>query len=147
MKILIEILLFIYLVGHPNIGVILNANSTQDPMISLINTERSKNGRSKLVENSKLNTSAKNKACDIYNRGYWSHDTPEGKKFWTFIVTAGYNYYYSGENLCRIGNDQECMTAFMASPTHRANILDGGFKEVGIGKCGNITVQHFGTSF
>jgi uncharacterized protein YkwD len=63
---------------------------------------------------------------------------------------VGYRYRVAGENLAQGFTDPQALTAaWMASPTHRANILDHDFNETGIGisngKQGTLIVQLFGT--
>ncbi len=85
------------------------------------------------------------KACDIVKRKYWSHKDPDGVESWYMFDLAGYKYVYAGENLAKdFYSDYQAMRALMRSPTHRENILMREYTNVGIGRCGNITVQHFG---
>jgi uncharacterized protein YkwD len=157
MSAIAEILLFILLVGYPNIGVVLPTPTPapikqvlslqtppNDSMLVLVNYERQKVGLNTLKENSLLDSSAKVKACDLLNKGYWAHIAPDGTTPWNLIIKAGYKYIRAGENLCSMGNDVSCMESFMNSPTHKANIL-GRYKEMGIGRCGKFTTQHFGS--
>ncbi len=66
----------------------------------------------------------------------------------------GYAYLKIGENLA-LGNfasDADVVTAWMNSPGHRANILDGQYTEIGVGVARGLyeghtvyfAVQHFG---
>lgn len=67
-------------------------------------------------------------------RGYFSHDTPEGKKPWQWIDEVGYEYQYSGQNLAvNFTESKEVQEAWMNSPTHRANIVKPQYTEIGIG--------------
>jgi len=131
--------LFIYLIGHPEAGVRIT-----DPMVALVNEERSKENVSMLSQNYSLNSSAKMKACDLEKRDYWSHVDPDGNSSWYLFLESGYNYLYAGENLARDCEDSRCIELLMESPEHKKNILDTRFKEVGIGRCGIYMVQHFG---
>ena|SRR5258708_2523264 len=87
-------------------------------------------------------------------KGYWAHVAPDGTEPWAFFVAANYNYKYAGENLARdFGDPASAVNAWMASPTHRANILSPNYKETGIGVVEGslagadttIIVQFFGT--
>ena len=114
-------------------------------MYSLINSRRKTANLPALTINSKLEKSAKTKACDIRDKKYWSHVDPQGRSAWYLFLKYGYEYLQAGENLARdFKNDKEAMLALMASPTHKANILDPEFQDVGVGYCGAIIVQHYG---
>jgi uncharacterized protein YkwD len=45
----------------------------------------------------------------------------------------GYNWARLGENVGYGYSLEQVQSAFMASPAHKANILDGGFNRVGVG--------------
>ncbi|MGH7240972.1 MAG: CAP domain-containing protein [Candidatus Saccharimonadales bacterium] len=98
------------------------------------NQQRIGNGVAALGLNSLLDNAAQAKANDMAARDYWSHNTPDGQTPWTFITAAGYNYQLAGENLA-YGFDTaaDTLTGWMNSPEHRANILNGGYTEVGFG--------------
>jgi hypothetical protein len=67
-------------------------------------------------------------------RDYWSHNTPDGQTPWSFITAAGYNYQTAGENLAYgFSTASDTVTGWMNSTEHRANILNGKFKELGVG--------------
>jgi uncharacterized protein YkwD len=74
-------------------------------------------------------------------RGYFSHDTPGGGGFVDRIVSAGYVGPRSspslGEDLAwgsgALGTARAIVRGWMNSPGHRANILNGRFREAGIG--------------
>jgi len=103
-------------------------------LLSGTNSQRSSNGQSGLSLNSKLNAAAQAKAQDMVNRDYWSHVTPDGQQPWVFIDAQGYNYQKAGENLAYgFDTSNETIIGWMNSPSHRANLLDSGFSEVGFG--------------
>lgn len=98
------------------------------------NNQRATSGKSSLKLNSSLNSAAQAKANDMVARNYWSHNTPDGQEPWIFIDNTGYSYTKAGENLAYgFGTSNETITGWMNSPTHRDNMLDGGFSEVGFG--------------
>lgn len=103
-------------------------------LLSATNQQRVANGLGSLALNGQLNNAAQSKANDMANRDYWSHNTPEGNTPWTFIIAAGYSYSRAGENLA-YGYDSSSATvaAWMGSTSHRDNILNGGFVDVGFG--------------
>lgn len=98
------------------------------------NIQRSANGESALTLNSKLSAAAQAKANDMVARNYWSHTTPDGQEPWVFISNAGYTYVAAGENLAYgFDNSSATVAGWMNSPTHRANILNTSYQEVGFG--------------
>ena len=125
-----------------------------DDLISLANSERSKEGLGSLTKNSKLTAAAKAKAEDMLAKDYWSHYGPNGETPWQFIKGAGYTYTYAGENLAKgFITSSATHTAWMNSPTHKANILKAEFRDVGIyvvdgtlqGEATTLVVQMFGS--
>jgi uncharacterized protein YkwD len=103
-------------------------------LVSGTNDQRVANGLGTLALNSMLSQAAQNKANDMVARDYWSHNTPDGQTPWTFIIATGYNYQSAGENLAYgFTSASDTITGWMNSPGHRANILNGGFQEVGFG--------------
>ena len=119
---------------------------TRDNFISLHNIERAKAGLPNLIENKLLNASATQKAKDMGEKGYFSHNTPDGKTPWTFILAQGYKYVYAGENLAE-GYPDACVIVekWMGSRGHRKNILDTHFKDIGVGFYQNKVVVMFGS--
>lgn len=109
-------------------------------MYRLTNQERVKIGLKELKYDPRLVKSATIKACDLRNRNYWSHQDPDGRMSWYLFP----RYQYKGENLAKDLNDLKVVNVFMNSPSHKSIILDKDFKYLGIGKCGNFTVFHFG---
>ena len=94
-------------------------NIKVDELYSLLNQERQEAGLANLTRNSKLENAAKAKAQDMFNKNYWAHYAPDGSTTpWQFISASGYSYKYAGENL--------------ASSSHRANIVNGNYKDMGL---------------
>lgn len=130
------------------------ASFSASEIISLTNVQRVQNGLGPLTYNSLLASAAAAKAQDMFTVNYWAHNSPLGKTPWVFITGAGYKYVYAGENLARDFNDApSVVNAWMNSPSHRENILDANFKEIGVavesgkltGIDGILVVQMFGT--
>ncbi len=129
-------LTFIQLVGGP---------IASDSLVTQLNKIRIANGLGPLQENSQLYLSANNKACDINDKRYWSHTDPADHTFDWWISKAGYNFYTAGENLARNFSDDSAMiNNWMDSPSHKTNILSTDYTEIGVGRCGNYIVLHFG---
>lgn len=107
---------------------------TSSGLLSETNNKRLANGETSLSLNSQLESAAQAKANDMVSRDYWSHNTPDGKQPWTFIIAAGYTYQLAGENLAYgFDSSESVLTGWMNSPEHKANILNAGYKDVGFG--------------
>jgi uncharacterized protein YkwD len=120
-------------------------DQTQE-MYALVNEVRDKEGLLPLRYNKELEDSAIKKACDMRDKHYFDHYGPDGSEPWHFFKEAGYQYSYAGENLIKdLPNAKDAMILLLASTTHRDNLLATRYHEVGIGKCGQYTVQHFGS--
>lgn len=133
--------------GHDYLAAVV-----QSEIFTLTNQERTLNKVGGLTENSLLDQSAQNKANDMAARGYFAHNSPDGKTPWTWIDGVGYDYQYAGENLAvNFVDTKDVMVAWMASPTHRANIIKGAYTELGVGiaqgtykgQAATFVVQHF----
>ncbi|MDA1079671.1 MAG: CAP domain-containing protein [bacterium] len=104
-----------------------------DQVIELTNEARSQNGLTPLTLNPALSQAALAKAQHMFTEQYWAHVSPSGQEPWDFIRNAGYSYTVAGENLARDFMQSEDMVAgWMASPTHRANIVGTEYEEIGI---------------
>lgn len=114
-------------------------------LLALINGLRANEGLEPLSINPLLSESARLKSVDIETRHYWSHNAPDGTTPWDFFNKVGYRYDMAGENLAQNFNcDEQMVASFMASPTHRDNVLGKLYKEIGIGRAGSIVTLHFG---
>jgi uncharacterized protein YkwD len=118
------------------------------------NQERRAVGLPILSTNSRLSEAALVKAKDIMARQYFAHESPSGERAKDLARNAGYKYLSVGENLAlgKYDSDADVVAAWMDSPGHRANILSGKFKEIGVaviygafdGEAMWVAVQVFG---
>ncbi len=103
-------------------------------LLAETNDKRAQNGVAPLSINDKLNSAAQSKANDMVARNYWAHNTPDGKEPWVFFDAVGYKYLKAGENLAYgFTTSSAAIVGWMNSPTHKANLLDSAFTEVGFG--------------
>jgi len=136
--------------------VTINAYVDSSSIYRLHNQERMNNSLNELTVNPLLVESATKKAEAMMKSDCWSHYCPDGKSPWDFFDTAGYDYIYAGENLGEgFSENETLMSAWMNSPTHRENVLNYKFSEIGIGfatgdyqgiQNNTIVVVHFGSS-
>jgi hypothetical protein len=110
------------------------ANISPAEVIRLTNAQRAANGLSALSENLSLDGAALAKGNDMLAKGYWAHFAPDGTSPWNFFLNFGYKYKYAGENLARDFPDAaSAVSAWMNSPSHKENILNPNYREIGIG--------------
>jgi hypothetical protein len=103
-------------------------------VIDLTNEERADNAAKPLHRNSTLDTAARMKAQHMANNEYFAHYAPDGTTPWHWFDEAGYVYAHAGENLAiHFTDSSEVVEAWMDSPTHRKNIVDAKFTEIGVG--------------
>lgn len=107
-------------------------------LLNETNAQRGSNGVGTLGINGQLAAAAQAKANDMAARNYWSHDTPEGNPPWIFVTAQGYVYQKLGENLAAgFTSESATVAGWMASPSHRENLLDPVFSDVGFGFANN----------
>ncbi len=125
-----------------------------EKLLNLTNLQRAQLGLRPLTLNSQLSTAAQAKANDMFSKSYWAHNAPDGTTPWVFISQSGYNYLYAGENLAKdFANSEGVVNAWMASPSHRENMLKGEYQDVGFAIVNNrlageettLVVEFFGT--
>lgn len=112
-------------------------------LLAETNVERQKSGLSALKQDAKLSEAAYLKAKDMLANQYWAHTSPSGVQPWKWLADAGYNYSYAGENLARnFDTSQAVVTAWMASPSHRENILKPQYQDVGFATVDGVMNGH-----
>ena len=118
-------------------------------LVSLTNQERTSRDLSSLNVNQALVAAARAKAQYMLDRDIFEHGDP-----WTFIRNSGYDYLYAGENIAMDFQTSEAVhKAWMASASHRANILKNQYQDIGIaavagdfkGRQTIMVVQMFGS--
>lgn len=102
-------------------------------LVDITNEDRAEYGKGGLNVNPLLVEAAQLKANDMAAKSYFAHTSPEGVTPWHWLNQAGYAFSYAGENLAVNFSDSiDVGQAWMDSPGHRANILNGQFTEIGI---------------
>ena len=107
---------------------------TRAGVIKSTNAERVNAGLSALSENAELNSAASLKLQDMFAGQYFAHVSPQGFGADDFAQRAHYEFVVIGENLAQgnFENDRALVAAWMGSPGHRANILNGRYTEIGV---------------
>lgn len=102
-------------------------------LVDLTNTDRAAYNIGGLTVNQKLVEAAQAKANDMAAKSYFAHTSPEGIDSWHWFKQTGYDFQNAGENLAVDFSDSaDVERAWMNSPSHRDNILNGKYTEVGI---------------
>lgn len=123
-------------------------------LVDLANDDRAQAGLPPLSVSPTLTAVAQAKANDMAAKGYFAHTSPQGLDPWHWFTQEGYAFEYAGENLAIDFSDSaDVNRAWMNSPTHRENLLDPDYTEIGIataqgmyqGKMTVFVVQAFGT--
>lgn len=108
------------------------ADITKSELVNVLNKNRQSIGLNSLTENELLNKAALLKAQDMVQKEYFAHQSPSGVNPWHWFLQVGYNYKYAGENLA-VGfiNSSEVFNAWFNSPSHKANLFNENYKDVG----------------
>jgi len=138
---------------NPNTGTANNPNAGQtgaDPsqyaqqVLDLVNEARSSAGLKPLAMNSALSKMAMVKAQDMHDNNYFAHESPTYGSPFDMMKSFGIAYQWAGENIAKgQRSPAEVMNAWMNSPGHRANILNGNFTQIGIAYYNTEWVQAF----
>jgi uncharacterized protein YkwD len=107
--------------------------ASENEMLSLINQEREIRGLSEIKMDDPLREVAREHSKDMFERGYFSHYTPEGLSPFDRLRNAGIIYVYAGENLALAPDVKKAEQGLMDSEGHRENILNPNFNKIGIG--------------
>ncbi|MBU2235458.1 hypothetical protein KKA01_00165 [Patescibacteria group bacterium] len=125
-------------------------------IIELTNQSRNNIGIDSVTENALLTRAAYQKAEDMLDRDYFNHEDPDGNMPWYWLKNNDYIYTYAGENLAMDFTRAESVhEAWINSESHRANIENPNYKEIGIavlqgeldGRSTTVLVQFFGTTY
>jgi uncharacterized protein YkwD len=105
----------------------------EQEMLQLVNLERARRGIGPLAADTALCAVARAHSVDMFERGYFSHNTPEGKDPFDRMRAEHITFLAAGENLALAQTLSIAHTGLMHSPGHRANILNPAYHRVGIG--------------
>jgi uncharacterized protein YkwD len=104
-----------------------------------MNRLRTQHGLVPLRFSPKLTAAAMQHSREMARRGYFSHDSANGSAFWhrveRYYPSKGYHSWTVGENLLWQSPSVDSAGAlriWMNSPEHRANLLSGGWREIGL---------------
>lgn len=127
-----------------------NADLSQDEqkLLELVNDIRKKEGLELLTADENLMKVARTKAKDMIENNYFSHQSPTYGSPFDMMRQFDNSFRFAGENIAGNKTVEGAFKAWMASDSHKKNILNSGFKITGIGienssTYGKILVQQF----
>lgn len=152
----VVLLLFVLVQKSVYLANKLNLTAAVLPSVlaELANQDRKDEGLASLAWSDTLAEAARQKGEDMLANQYFAHTSPAGLSPWYWLAAIKYNFVYAGENLAiRFEDSEDVERAWWASPSHRANIVNEKFTEIGIAAVeGNfkgentiIVVEYFGT--
>jgi len=109
------------------------APSDEEGMLQRVNQARAQAGLAPLAMNPVLRQAARQHSLDMYRRHYFSHRTPSGQTPYQRLQALHFHYVTAGENIVFAQNLDQAWNLLMASPDHKANILNPDFRCIGIG--------------
>ncbi len=116
-------------------------------MLCLVNRERAASGEPPLRADGDLMRAAQGHSESMAAAGYFEHTSPDGQTPLSRIEASGYiptgaESYEIGENIAwgslADATPAAIVRAWMASPPHRANILNASFRDSGVGVCAQL---------
>jgi hypothetical protein len=108
------------------------SNITVSELLTDTNVARKEASLPDLKLDEALSKAAFLKAQDMLANNYWSHTSPSGTTPWKWLADVGYNYDVAGENLAKnYPTAAATVDAWMVSETHRGNILNTKYQDVG----------------
>lgn len=118
-----------------------NLKQVRSAVLCLLNAERTSRGRRALRANHRLRRAAERHSRNMNRQDFFSHVSPAGSTPLQRVKAAGYlsgaDAWAVGENIAwgeqHLSTPREIVRSWMASPGHRANILNRRFRHVGIG--------------
>ena len=116
------------------VGFGANENEFITQVVTLTNQVRSEYGIAPLTVNLELQVAAQAHVENMAFQDFFSHTGPDGLQPWDRAENAGYDYQTIGENIAAgQRTPAEVVQAWVDSPGHLANILNGQFTEIGVG--------------
>lgn len=111
--------------------------SLERRVFDLVNQERVRAGKPALVWLDRVATVARYHSTNMASNGFFSHVDPQGRRSGKRADQLGVSDWKQiGENIAWLsGSDPAArvVRSWMQSPGHRDNILNGGYRESGIG--------------
>jgi len=139
--------------GSNNNNVVYNVNKAT--LLQLVNDVRKKGctcgstlmpAVGAVIWSDQLAKAAYDHSVDMNKQGYFSHTGFDGSDPAQRITAAGYYWSTWGENIAEgYSTEQIVINAWLGSEDHCMNIMNGAFKDIGVGRDGNYWTQDFGS--
>jgi uncharacterized protein YkwD len=98
-----------------------------------------------LAWNDQLAKAAYDHSVDMETNNYFSHTGLNNSDPGQRITAAGYSWHAYGENIASgYTSEQAVVTGWLQSEDHCRNIMNAGYKDMGVGRDGNYWTQEFG---
>lgn len=116
----------------------------QQAVVCLIDQQRAAAGLPALAEQPLLDQAAGAYAQRMVAEDFFAHVSPDGSTLASRLTSAGYAFDAAGEDIgYATGTDATAaamVAAWMASPEHRANILEPSFTDIGVGAVPGVPI-------
>ncbi|MBW3606953.1 MAG: CAP domain-containing protein [Actinobacteria bacterium] len=148
--------------GASLLPAVASVATAKSATLCLLNAERGARGLVSLSSQPTLETTATSYSQAMVRQSFFSHVSPGGQtvsdRLASYVGSA--SSWRTGENLAwgegTLATPSAIVRGWMASPSHRTNILNGAFREIGIGIAGGTPkgslpaisatyTTHFGT--
>jgi uncharacterized protein YkwD len=133
-----------------------NPGGSADVVVCLINRERAAQGLHLLSVSPALNRAAVEHSRDMVANHFLAHTSPWRGSLLTRVRTTGWlrrtTSYHLGENLGYIdlgatNTPAHILAMWMASPLHRANLLNAGYRSIGLAVLNNTPAGGAGSTY
>jgi uncharacterized protein YkwD len=120
-------------------GGSISLKAREKRILVLHNEARKNRGLRLLCVDPELTRAARSHSREMVEKDYFSHRSYDGESAEDRLKRFGYDGGIYGENLAggsgTGGTPYRTFQRWMGSPGHKANILDGRFRPVGVGTC------------
>lgn len=110
-----------------------NVDSNVNLVLNLINEARTKAGVRPLTLGTTLPKIAKLKAQDMVKNSYFSHTSSTYGTPFKMMENYGIDYKTAGENIAGNPDITAAVNSWLASDTHKQNLLSTAYNYIGIG--------------
>ena len=114
-------------------------DSFETGVFQKLNETRAEHGLAPLKLSARLTSASSVHTVDMASNGYFDHSSRDGTPFWKRVDqwygSNGYSSWVVGENILWSSpslTPARAIALWMASPEHRANILNPKWREVGV---------------
>jgi len=115
-----------------------SVSTLERQVVTLVNQKRAAAGLKSLTLNATLSNGARMKSQDMQKSRYFNHTSPNYGSPFDMMRSLGISYRSAGENIAMGYSSAEAVVnAWMNSPSHRANIMNASYTQIGVGYVSN----------